>query len=88
MKTIGLIGGMSWESSLEYYRILNLAVKRRLGGFHSSRCVMYSVNFERNMGYLNLVKLLNQSQNGAALLLKSLLLKHEMPSPLSREQNW
>jgi len=46
MKTIGLIGGMSWESSLEYYRILNQAVKEKLGGFHSAKCVMYSVGFE------------------------------------------
>lgn len=45
MKTIGLIGGMSWESSLEYYRIINEAVKSRLGGFHSAQCVMYSVDF-------------------------------------------
>ena len=46
MKTIGLIGGMSWESSLEYYRIMNQAVKEKLGGFHSAKCVMYSVDFE------------------------------------------
>jgi aspartate racemase len=46
MKTIGMIGGMSWESSLEYYRIVNEAVKERLGGFHSAKCVMYSVDFE------------------------------------------
>ena len=45
MKTIGLIGGMSWESSLEYYRIINEAVKARLGGFHSAKCLMYSVDF-------------------------------------------
>lgn len=45
MKTIGLIGGMSWESSLEYYRIINQTVKERLGGFHSAKCVMYSVDF-------------------------------------------
>lgn len=45
MKTIGLIGGMSWESSLEYYRIINEAVKERLGGFHSARCILYSVDF-------------------------------------------
>lgn len=45
MKTIGLIGGMSWESSLEYYRIINETVKSTLGGFHSARCVMYSVDF-------------------------------------------
>jgi len=45
MKTIGLIGGMSWESSLEYYRIINEEVKKRLGGFHSAEIVMYSVEF-------------------------------------------
>jgi aspartate racemase len=45
MKTIGLLGGMSWESSLEYYRIVNEAVKQRLGGFHSAQCLLYSVDF-------------------------------------------
>ena len=46
MKTIGMIGGMSWESSLEYYRIINETVKKRLGGFHSAKCVLYSVDFD------------------------------------------
>jgi len=46
MKTIGLIGGMSWESSLEYYRILNETVKEKLGGLHSAKSLMYSVDFE------------------------------------------
>jgi len=46
MKTIGLIGGMSWESSLEYYRIINEGVKRKLGGLHSAKILMYSVDFE------------------------------------------
>lgn len=46
MKTIGLIGGMSWESSSEYYRIINQEVKARLGGLHSSKCILYSVDFE------------------------------------------
>ena len=46
MKTIGLIGGMSWESSIEYYRIMNEAVREKLGGLHSAPCVMYSVEFE------------------------------------------
>ena len=45
MKTIGMIGGMSWESSLEYYRIINEAVKEQLGGLHSAKCLMYSVDF-------------------------------------------
>ncbi|WP_456458525.1 aspartate/glutamate racemase family protein [Nitratifractor sp.] len=45
MKTIGLLGGMSWESSALYYEILNEKVKERLGGLHSARCVMLSVDF-------------------------------------------
>ena len=45
MKTIGLIGGMSWESSLEYYRIINEGVKARLGGLHSAECLMWSFDF-------------------------------------------
>ncbi len=45
MKTIGLIGGMSWESSAEYYRIINEETARRLGGLHSARSLMYSVDF-------------------------------------------
>jgi aspartate racemase len=45
MKTIGLIGGMSWESSIEYYRIINEAVRAKLGGLHSAKSVMYSVDF-------------------------------------------
>jgi aspartate racemase len=45
LKTIGLIGGMSWESSIEYYRILNELVRQRLGGVHSAQCVMVSVDF-------------------------------------------
>jgi len=45
MKTIGLIGGMSWESSIEYYRIINETVKAKLGGLHSSKSIMYSVDF-------------------------------------------
>jgi len=46
MKMIGLIGGMSWESSSEYYRIINEEVKKRLGGLHSAKCLLYSVDFE------------------------------------------
>ncbi|MFV0129564.1 aspartate/glutamate racemase family protein [Streptomyces sp. HMX112] len=45
MKTIGLIGGMSWESSALYYRLLNELVRERLGGLHSARCVLHSVDF-------------------------------------------
>lgn len=45
MKTIGLIGGMSWESSIEYYRIINETVRAKLGGLHSAKSIMYSVDF-------------------------------------------
>lgn len=46
MKTIGLIGGMSWESTVPYYSHINEAVKKRLGGLHSARLVLYSVDFQ------------------------------------------
>ena len=45
MKTIGLIGGMSWESSIEYYRIINEATRAKLGGLHSAKSIMVSVDF-------------------------------------------
>ncbi len=45
MKTIGLIGGMSWESSQVYYQLVNEAVRDRLGGLHSAKCILYSVDF-------------------------------------------
>jgi len=45
MKTIGLIGGMSWESTVPYYRLINETVKERLGGLHSAKLVLYSVDF-------------------------------------------
>lgn len=45
MKTIGLIGGMSWESTVPYYRIANEVVKERLGGLHSAKVILYSVDF-------------------------------------------
>ncbi len=45
MKTIGLLGGMSWESSAHYSRLINEGVKRRLGGLHSAKLLLYSVDF-------------------------------------------
>ena len=45
MKTIGLIGGMSWESTVTYYRAINETIKCRLGGLHSAKIVLYSVDF-------------------------------------------
>ncbi len=46
MKTIGMLGGMSWESTASYYRAINDGVKQALGGLHSARIVMYSVDFD------------------------------------------
>jgi aspartate racemase len=45
MKTLGLIGGMSWESTIPYYRVLNETIKERLGGLHSAKVILYSVDF-------------------------------------------
>ena len=47
MKTIGLIGGMSWESSVDYYKIINETVKAKLGGLHSAKCILYSFEFDQ-----------------------------------------
>jgi aspartate racemase len=47
VKTIGMIGGMSWESTLQYYRIVNETVRDRLGGLHSAKCLLYSVEFSQ-----------------------------------------
>lgn len=52
MKTIGIIGGMSWESTVTYYEVINKEIVNRLGGFHSAKILMYSVDFaelEENM---------------------------------------
>ena len=46
MKTIGLIGGMSWESTVTYYKIINETIKKKLGGLHSAKCILYSVDFQ------------------------------------------
>ncbi|MCB1593405.1 MAG: aspartate/glutamate racemase family protein [Xanthomonadales bacterium] len=46
MKTIGLLGGMSWESTVEYYRLINEGIKSKLSGLHSAQIAMYSVDFE------------------------------------------
>ena len=49
MKTIGLIGGTTWHSTIEYYRIINETVKEKLGKSHSARCILYSINFEETV---------------------------------------
>jgi aspartate racemase len=50
MKTMGLLGGMSWESTAHYYRLVNETVRERLGGLHSAKVVLYSVDFEEVEG--------------------------------------
>jgi aspartate racemase len=47
MKTIGLIGGMSWESTAEYYRLINQETKRRLGGHHNAPSILVTMDFPR-----------------------------------------
>ncbi|MBQ7778594.1 MAG: aspartate/glutamate racemase family protein [Oscillibacter sp.] len=46
MKTIGMIGGMSWESTVTYYQIVNEVIRRELGGLHSAKCILHSVEFD------------------------------------------
>lgn len=52
MKTIGLIGGMSWESTLHYYKIINEVYRNQLGGFHSAKILLYSVDFSQVQGWM------------------------------------
>lgn len=49
MKTIGLIGGTTWVSTLDYYRIINRTINKKLGGSHSARCILYSVDFDKDV---------------------------------------
>lgn len=51
MKTIGLLGGMSWESSADYYRLINETIKSELGGLHSAKCILFSVDFQEIEAY-------------------------------------
>ncbi|RLF58537.1 MAG: aspartate racemase [Thermoplasmata archaeon] len=79
MKTIGLIGGTTWVSTLEYYRIINETVNNNLGGHHSARCILYSIDFEESVlkhkdnwdeisnEYIDIAKTLERS--GADLLI-------------------
>lgn len=67
MKTIGLIGGMSWESSIEYYRIINEVTKSKLGGLHSAKSVMYSVDFAE----IEILQHQNRWQEATALMISA-----------------
>lgn len=96
MKTIGLIGGMSWESSLEYYRLLNETVKDRLGQTHSAECIMYSVDFaeieqlqhDGNWNQLNKIMIeaaRRLERGGAKLLLICTNTMHKMADLVQHE---
>ncbi|MBD1221576.1 aspartate/glutamate racemase family protein [Virgibacillus halodenitrificans] len=64
MKRIGLLGGMSWESTSEYYRLINQEIQRRLGGLHSAECLLISVNFAEIERYQSL----NEWEKAAEIL--------------------
>ena len=56
MKTLGLLGGMSWESTVLYYQVINETVRARLGGLHSAKLILYSVDFhDIDRGYEKLI---------------------------------
>jgi aspartate racemase len=96
MKTIGMIGGMSWESSLEYYRLMNEEVRARLGGSHSVDCLLYSFDFQdvedlQHQGDWNqltqeMVKQgMNLKRGGAEFLVICTNTMHKMAADLERE---
>lgn len=95
MKTIGLIGGMSWESSLEYYRIINKIVKDKLGEPHSCKSIMYSVDFaefeklqHENRWELLTIKMIDIAKKlekaGADLILICTNTMHKMAAEVQR----
>lgn len=69
MKTIGLLGGMSWESSADYYRLINETIKTKLGGLHSAKCILFSVDFQEIEAY----QFSNQWDKSADLLAQACL---------------
>ncbi|EOH97292.1 aspartate racemase [Enterococcus moraviensis ATCC BAA-383] len=69
MKTIGLLGGMSWESSADYYRLINETIKTKLGGLHSAKCILFSVDFQE----IEACQFSNQWDKSADLLAQACL---------------
>lgn len=72
LKTIGLIGGMSWESTVTYYRVINETIKDLLGGLHSAKCFLYSVDFQEIEKYQALGE---WDKSGAVLTEAALMLE-------------
>lgn len=98
MKRIGLIGGMSWESTLEYYRIINEQIKSKLGKSNSADCILYSFNFQEieelqhqgNWDELNkkmVQEALNLKKAGAKFIVICTNTMHLMASNIERETN-
>jgi aspartate racemase len=96
MKTIGLLGGITWESTLEYYRRLNLLVQQRYGGLHSARCLLYSFDFQEladlqragrweELGELLARQARLLEQGGAGLLLICANTMHKLAGRVRRE---
>lgn len=98
MKTIGLIGGLSWESSKEYYRIINETMNERLGGLHSAKCILYSLDFaesreiQQTKGWDELTKILIDAAKrleaaGADIVLVCTNTMHKLVPEIQREIN-
>ena len=97
MKTIGLIGGTSWVSTLEYYKIINKTVKEKLGKAHSARCILYSVDFEEDIiqsnynwdeitkNFINIAKRLEQA--GADFILLCANTLHKIADDVEKNIN-
>jgi aspartate racemase len=96
MKTIGLIGGLSWESSKEYYRIINETVNETLGGLHSAKCILYSLDFaesreiQQTKGWDELTKILIEAAQrleaaGADIVLICTNTMHKFVPEIQRE---
>ena len=75
MKTIGLIGGMSWESTVSYYKIINETIKEKLGGLHSAKIILYSVDFAEIEEYQS-----KGDWDKSAILLASVAMRLEQAS--------
>ncbi len=95
MKTIGLLGGVTWESTLEYYRRLNLLAQERFGGLHSARCLLYSFDFQElanlqnagrweELGDLLAAEARRLEQGGAELLLICANTLHKVAAQVRR----
>lgn len=98
MKTIGMIGGMSWESSIEYYRIINQSMREKLGGLHSAKSVMVSVDFaeievlQRNGDWAEATRLMVSAAQqveagGADFLVICTNTMHKMADDVQRQIN-